>query len=136
MEESKKALIITDGTATTEYLAGIIAGIINGQPPSGYSAAVIQAENFYGSDILPVHAFFLGCEEPKPASFCYTEDLLKHINLSGRRCGVFSADNKALKYLSGIISSCEAKAGKPLLAKKGRVEDHGKTQKWIQSILK
>jgi len=135
VDKSKRALIITDGAATTLHPAGIIAGSINGNPLFGYSAVIMNAENFNGNDLLPVQAFFLGCELPKPATFYYIEDLLMHINLSGRRCGIFSGDYKALKYLSGLIRSCEAAAGDPLPVKNEGLNGDG-IKIWIESILK
>ena len=135
MDKSKKALIITDGAPTTVRLAGIIAGNINGNPLFGYSAVIMNAENFNGNDLLPVQAFFLGCELPKPASFYYLEDLLMHINLSGRRCGIFSGDYKALKYLSGLIRSCEAATGDPLQVKNEGLSGD-EIEIWLKNILK
>ena len=134
MISKKKALIITDDSETTANLAEIITRIINKNKINGYSASIIKTEEFKGNDILPVQAFFLGCGEPQPYSFTYIEDLLAHINLSGRRCGVFSANSKAVKYLSGIIGTCEAVSGEPFWAKDGKT-DLEELEKWINGIL-
>ena len=116
-------------------LAETVTGTVNGDAFPGYSAALIPADDFTGTDILPVHAFFLGCGEPEPPSFYYIEELMYHINLAGRFCGVFSGNAKAVKYLSALVRPCEAAAGKPLYAKNGLITSD-EMLKWIQSILK
>jgi hypothetical protein len=70
--------------------------------------------NFQCSDLLGADVFFLGCEKPRPPSFLYLEQLLNHINLAGRFCGVFSAGSLgALNYLKGLLSPCDAVQGTP-----------------------
>ena len=63
----------------------------------------------------------MGCEKPNPDSFSYLADLLKHINLAGRPCGVFSpGSEKAAKYLAGLVKDSEAALNpKPLLSGSG-----------------
>ena len=130
--ENKKIVIITDGTAPIQKVAESIAAAIGEY--QGYSATVIQGESFYGSDLLPAYAFFLGCEKPNPLSFFYIETLFEHINLAGRSCGIFSSKDKALKYLSLLVRDSEAAMGKPFLAKNG-VADSNELHNWIQDIL-
>jgi len=96
---------------------------------------VVNADQFSGDNLLPAQTFFLGCEEPNPSSFYYIEDLLKHINLAGRSCGIFSSNAKALKYLSSLVHDSEAAVGETFLAKNG-VADGKLLQKWIQDTLK
>ena len=100
----KKVLIITDDSVeTAKIAAGIKAAL------SGSTVLVKNASGFRGNDILPADAFFLGCEKPMPDSFVYLADLLKHINLAGRPCGIFSpGSEKAVKYLAGLIKDSEA----------------------------
>ena len=104
METKKKVLIITDGVEeTAKMAAGIVAALKND------NVAVKTASEFKGNDILPAQAFFLGCEKPKPDSFAYLTDLLKHINLAGRPCGVFSPGSEdAAKYLAALVHDSEA----------------------------
>jgi len=134
VEGNKKVLIVTDDDTFTQDLAEKITAII--MPPSfdGYSASVMKSDTFYGTDILPAHAFFLGCGTPSPSSFTYIEILLDRINLAGRPCGVFSSNPKALRYLSGIVRTSEASVGKPLLAKNGKVDD-AKLREWVKNVL-
>ena len=135
MEINRKITIITDSAASTQYLAeGIAAAIENGSF-SSYSVSILHAEQFSGTDLLPAHAIFLGCEEPKPSSFFYIEELFEHINLAGRLCGIFSVNAKAIKYLSAIVSASETVVSSPLLAKNG-TPDAVTIQNWIQNILK
>jgi hypothetical protein len=131
--ENRKIVIIIDGAAPIQEFAENIAAIIGGF--QGCSAAVIQAESFSGSDLLPAYAFFLGCEEPNPLSFSYIEELFQHINLAGRSCGVFSSSGKALEYLSLLVSDSEATVGKPFLTGDGAA-DGGTLSDWIQGIIK
>ena len=68
-----------------------------------------SASDFKGNDLLPAEAFFIGCEKSSPDSFIYLTNLLKHINLVGRPCGVFSSGSeKTIKYLAGLVKDCEA----------------------------
>ncbi|MDR0290976.1 MAG: hypothetical protein LBI06_08580 [Treponema sp.] len=133
MENNRTIVIITDGAAPILELAGSIAAIIGNYP--GYTASVIQADNFTGADLLPAHAFFLGCGQPKPPSFFCMEAFFGHINLAGRPCGIFASTARASKYLSVLISDCKSATGKPFMAK-GGAADSGQLQKWVQGILK
>jgi len=100
----KRVLIITDGSEETAKMAAGIASALKGN-----TVSIKSASEFKGNDILPVDAFFLGCEKPGPESFTYLADLLKHINLSGRPCGIFSpGSEKIVKYLSNLVRDCEA----------------------------
>jgi len=97
-------LILTDGAPGTVKMAADIAETLKGNKVFAKTAF-----EFAGNDILPADAFFLGCENPAPESFTYITDLLKHINLAGRACGVFSpGTKKTTVYLAGLIKDCEA----------------------------
>jgi len=132
--ENRKILIVADDEASTQGLAKKIASII--VPPlfDGYSVSVLKSDTFYGTDILPVHAFFFGCGLPSPSTFTYIEMLFKRINLAGRQCGFFSSSPKALKYLSNTVRVSEAYMGKPLLAKGGKIDDT-KLLEWVKKTL-
>ena len=96
-------IIIDEDEGTEKMAAGITAAL------KGNKVSVTRASEFKGNDILPAEAFFLGCGKPKPASFSYLGVLLKHINLAGRPCGVFSPrSEEAAKYLAGLVGDCEA----------------------------
>jgi hypothetical protein len=124
----KTALIVIEGTETLKKIAEELSVAFH-----GYQTTIRQAESFSGIDILPANVFFLGCEKPGPDSFSYLGKLLQHINLSGRSCGVFSTDNKALKYLSKLTEACGASSGKPLLIK--NISDASALiNNWIQTI--
>lgn len=70
---------------------------------AGCCVVSIEACNFSGVQILPADVYFFGCENPHPPSFRYLEDVLNHINLAGRVCGVFSSrPGEAVKYLSDM----------------------------------
>ena len=133
METIKKVAIITDGAAPLQEAAESIAAIIGGYP--GHSAAVIQAERFSGTDLLPAYAIFLGCQESKPSSFAYIEALLGHINLAGRSCGIFSSNAKALGYLSALVRDSEIATGSPFQIENGKI-DTEKLKSWVQKVLK
>ena len=119
-------LIVTDGSTGIAKLAGEIAEALKGNKVSTKAAS-----EFMGNDILPADAFFLGCEKPKPAAFAYLTDVLKHINLAGRPCGVFSSGSeKAVKYLASLVKDSEAALNpEPLLAGGGSVRI------WVQSVV-
>jgi len=134
VEESRKVLIVTDDEAHSQSLAHDIASVITPPMFENYSVSMIKADQFYGTDILPAHAFFLGCGVPSPMTFTYIEVLMERINFAGWPCGVFSSSPKALKYLSGIVRASEASMGKPLLAKNGEV-DEARLCEWVKTIL-
>ena len=127
VKAKKTVLIITDDSAEMAKLAGEIAAALKGNKVSTKTAS-----GFMGNDILPADVFFLGCEKPRPAGFAYLADLLKHINLAGRPCGVFSSGSeKATKYLVGLVKDCEAALNpEPLLADDGL--DIGN---WARSVV-
>jgi hypothetical protein len=130
VEPKKKVLIITDGTDP-----------INGIAESIYAALTVctvemcNAQEFAGNDLLPAEVFFIGCENPEPASFSYLSMFLKHINLADRSCGVFSTSGNTLKYLSGLVEKCEARAGKPLLVENREIKTDA-LNKWLEEIIK
>jgi len=129
VDNKKRVLIVTDGTDPIKAIAESIASCLTGS-----EVKICSAESFAGTDLLPAHVFFLGCEDPNPDSFNYISQMLAHINLAGRRCGVFSSNNKALKYLSGLVKSCEAVLGEPLLAGNGEIKQ-ADLKKWLKGIL-
>ena len=127
MKTKKTVLIVTDGSAGAAKMAGEIAAALEGNKVSTKAAS-----DFKGNDILPADAFFLGCEKPRPVAFAYLADVLRHINLAGRSCGVFSSDSeKAVKYLAGLVKDCEAALNpEPLLAGGGP-----DVINWAQSVV-
>ena len=127
MKTKRNVLIITDDSGETAKMAAGIAAALKGNKVS-----VKSASDFKGNDILPAEAFFLGCEKPEPDSFAYLADLLKHINLAGRPCGVFSpGSEKAARYLIGLLKNCEAALNPdPLSASSG-----GAVKKWAQNVI-
>jgi len=127
---SKKALIITDGTISIQSIAQLIAGAL-----SGFKVKICAASEFDGTDLLPAEVFFIGCENSAPPSFSYLEEMLSHINLASRKCGVFSVKEKPLKYLAKIIKDCEADTGEPLLAPDGKINKTS-LNKWLKKTLK
>ena len=127
MKTKKRVLIITDDSGETAKMA---AGIVTAL--KGNKVSLKAASEFKGNDILPAEVFFLGCEELQPESFSYLADLLKHINLSGRTCGVFSpGTEKTAKYLAGLLKNCEAVLNpQPFFG--GSAEA---VKKWAQNVL-
>jgi hypothetical protein len=123
----KNILIVTDDSqGMSEMAAGIAAAL------KGNNVTVKPASQFKGNDILPADAFFLGCEKPSPVSFTYIADLLKHINLAGRSCGVFSTGSaKAAKYLTGLVHDSEAALNpRPLFPASG-----AEIKDWCLSVI-
>ena len=129
MERTKTVLIVIDGADTVKKASDAISAALE-----EYHVVVRPAESFVGTDLLPAHAFFLGCGMPKPASFAYIAEMLSHINLSGRPCGVFSQNKAALNYLSNLVKDSGAAKGKPLLIK-DEAADSILIKKWVREIL-
>jgi len=112
-----KAVIITDGTELIQSTALLIKESLN-----GYKVNICCAEGFEGTELLPSDVFFIGCESPSPKSFSWLEDLLSHINLASRKCGIFSAKVKSIKYLRTILKSCEADISELEIDENGKVK--------------
>jgi hypothetical protein len=130
--ENRQIVIIIDGVAQTQKLAGDIVAIIG--KSQGYSAVTVSADAFSAVDLLPASVFFMGCGEPEPLSFHYIETLFKHINLKGRSCGLFSFSGKGIKYLSALVQDSETDIAKPFLINDDAA-DNEKLQNWVQSVL-
>jgi hypothetical protein len=126
VKAKKTVLIITDGPDQVGKIADSIAAALKGN-----TVTIKAASEFAGTDILPVEVFFIGCETPKPASFSYLSDLLKHINLAGRSCGIFSPQSEtAAAYLTGLLKDSEAALNpKPLFAKTADISA------WAEKVL-
>jgi len=112
----KKVLIVTDGSESVKLIAQSLEKGL-----TGFSVNVCTAEKFNGTDLLAADAFFLGCEKSSPASFSYLQKMLSHINLAGRKCGVFSNNEKAVKYLKSILKDSEVLISEPILAADGKI---------------
>ncbi|MCL2243788.1 MAG: hypothetical protein FWC03_04880 [Treponema sp.] len=126
MSAKKKVLIITDGTELIESIARSVKSALK------CTVKISHAGKLDGTDLLSAETFFIGCEKPNPSSFDYLSDMLKHINFAGRHCGIFSANNKALKYLGGIIKDCEVITGEPLLI---AGHDAVSVSNWVNTII-
>ena len=126
MKQKRNVLIVTDGSAETVKMAAEIKAVLKDSKVSSKAAS-----EFAGNDILSADVFFLGCEKPRPDSFAYLGDLLQHMNLAGRSCGVFSSGSeKAASYLTGLFKDSEAslKAG-PFTGSGAGIK------KWVQSVI-
>jgi len=126
----KRVLIITDGAESTQLIAKSIENALIDS-----IVKICKIQEFTGTDILPADMFFLGSESPSPVSFAYLEDMLAHINLVSRTCGIFSTNKEALKYLRKIVKDCEASLGEPFLAPDGKVNAPD-VEKWVKTLLK
>jgi len=134
VKTKRKVLVVTDNGPVTVNIAKNIAAVFGNAPFDHWSATVISAGDFSPTRILPVHAFFLGCEKPESPDFTPVKELFKHINLAGRPCGVFSTQANAIKYLSGLVRDSEAALGSPLVVEDG-AKDSRKLKKWVGSII-
>jgi len=132
VKTKKKVLVVTDNGSGS--IAKSIAAVFGSAPFTDWSASVVNAGDFTPTRILPVNAFFLGCEKPESPEFADIKTLFKHINLAGRPCGVFSAKANAVKYLSGLVRDSEAALGSPLVVENG-AEDSRKLKKWVGGII-
>jgi hypothetical protein len=127
VKTKKTVLIVTDGTESIQKLAEAIAGSLREN-----RVTIRSASQFAGTDILPAEVVFIGCEEPNPVSFAYLEELLRHINLAGRPCGLFSLrSKKAAAYLSDLVHDSELDSDPVILFG----SDAGDAAKWAERII-
>ena len=110
MGAKKSVLILTDGS---EKVAEIAAGI--SKALKGNKVTVKEASVFEGTDLLPAEILFIGCCESSPSSFGYVDEMLRHINLAGRRCGIFASSAKAAQYLKKLLKSSEISVDQKIL---------------------
>jgi hypothetical protein len=127
VEPKKYVLIITDDTESTNKIAGYIAGSLGNA-----HVVTLGASEFSATDILPADIYFFGCEKPRPPSFSCLSDLLGHINLAGRPCGLFSPKSReAVKYLAGMVRDSElALYTHPLL-----VGEPESIKSWVAEVI-
>ena len=127
MGERKTALIVTDGTEKVTNIAKAIAAALKGK-----KVLIKDASAFAGTDLLPAEILFFGCEEPSPPSFGYLDEMLRHINLAGRVCGVFSPSSvKAVQYLNRMLKSSGVTFNaEPLIAEKS-----GGIKEWAAKVI-
>jgi len=127
-----KALIITDGTKPIRSVALLIKDALS----NGYKVKICSAKKFAVTDLLPADIFFIGCKRAKPKSFAGLDEFFAHVNLASRRCGIFSINEKSLKYLKSMLADSEANLGEPLLVSEDEVEKSASNiNKWIKNLF-
>jgi hypothetical protein len=103
VEAKRCILIVTDGTESTQKIGEEIA-----QKLKGNQVVIKKSPDLCGTDILPADVYFFGCENPHPRSFACLEQVLLHINLVGRPCGLFSpCSQEAVRYLAALVHDSE-----------------------------
>ena len=130
MSANKNVLIVTDGQKSIDLIAKSIKKEL-----TGCDTGLNNADKFSGTTLLAAETFFLGCEKPNPDSFAYLGEMLSHINLASRKCGIFSTNEESLDYLRSLVKDCEAACGEPLLVTDDKV-DASVIKNWVNSILK
>ncbi|MDR2096165.1 MAG: hypothetical protein LBP76_11730 [Treponema sp.] len=127
MKTKKNILIVTDGMESTQKIAEKIAVQL-----SGNRVVLLTALDVAGTDVLPADAYFLGCEKRQPSSFAYLEELLRHINLVRRPCGIFSSQSKmAVKYLTSLVRDSEM----ALYPQPYFENEEADLSKWVEAVL-
>jgi hypothetical protein len=129
VNERKRVLIVTDEGKTVMATALAMTSEL-----SDYKTVICSGESFAGTDLLPTDVFILGCEKPHPASFAYLAEMLAHVNLAGRKCGIFSTNEKAQKYLYNLVKDCEITVGEPLLIQENAARKPD-LKKWLLELL-
>jgi hypothetical protein len=105
VSDQKRVLIVTDGDPETLEMADKIAESLE-----DVDVVFKRAIEFRGNDLFGVDVFFVGCVWPSPPTFVYVENFLIHVNLAGRRGGVFCTGRpETAAYLDAIFSESEAK---------------------------
>ena len=135
MEEKGKILIITDNSSVIRQFAEKMIEFFDNSPLSGsFSISEMNSEVFSGKDLLPVSAFFIGCETPQAFTSPYFNDFFKHVNLAGRACGIFSPDKKAIAYMKRLLKESEAALGNPFLCENNITKKN--LLNWMKEIIK
>ncbi|MDR1908962.1 MAG: hypothetical protein LBQ35_03510 [Spirochaetaceae bacterium] len=104
MKTEKRALIVSDGTGPAAALAENIVAALAGL----YHTRLVRAAEFSATDLLPAEVCFFGCTAPNPPSFAHFAEVLGHINLAGRRCGLFApGSGETAGYLEALVRDSE-----------------------------
>jgi hypothetical protein len=122
----EKVLIVTDGAESIRKMADKIAESLE-----NCTVTAVNAEDFSGTQLLPAALCFFGSESSKPPSFKYLDTVLRHINLAGRRCGIFSNSNDAAEYLKEMVHDSEITLYPDVL-----MEGKGDVKKWTKNVAK
>ena len=127
----KKAIIITDGSKPVRMTALFIKETL-----TDYKVKICSPKKFAGTDLLPVDAFFIGSKKQRVKNFAYLEELLAHINLASRKCGIFGLNDKAIKYLKTLTNDCEADIKDLLLNIEDSLSNANKSaiKKWLSGF--
>ena len=103
VKTKKTILIVIDEADSTLKMAQKIVFAL-----SDCNVLMRNASQFNPTELLGADVCFFGCEKPKPVSFAALEQVLLHINLAGRPCGLFSqGQENAISYLKTIIKDSE-----------------------------
>ena len=102
MAGKKTALIVTDDNGPIKTLAGAIASALD-----GFTVVTVEAGDFLGTHLLPADLCFFGSQTANPPSFKYLDSVLRHINLAGRPCGIFSCSVAGADYLKDMMRDSE-----------------------------
>jgi hypothetical protein len=125
----KKAFIITDGTKPVRSIALLIKESL-----VDYKVKICPAKRFDGTDLLVADIFFIGSKRAKPKSFANLEEMLAHINLASKKCGIYSLNEKALIYLGGILADSEADLAQPFVFSEDKIEKSA-VNKWVNKLI-
>ncbi|MDR0403414.1 MAG: hypothetical protein LBH35_07505 [Treponema sp.] len=124
MNDKKNVLIVVDGAESMLKMAASIAAALK-----DFSVVTLTAGEFSGTQILPADICFFGVEAPNPLSFAYLNTMLRHINLAGRPCGVFSCSESGAEYLRDMVHDSEL-ALHPVVLMEGK----GDVEEWAKSV--
>jgi hypothetical protein len=127
MDTKKNIAIITDNAKDTLKMAEAVSDALK-----NHNVKQIYAGDFAGTDILRPGIIFLGCASPNPASFSYLAKVLKHINLAGRKGGIFAASKEAAAYLEDLVRDSDITLPCPSAFTTGM--DADQTKKWAKEI--
>ena len=90
----------------------------------------VEASEFSPVLLMEADFYFFGCAKSKPDNFEYFVDVLKHINLAGRECAVFSSEKGGIDFLTDIIKDSDVRlACEPLVS-----SDMDVIKKWVQKM--
>jgi hypothetical protein len=121
----KNALIVIDGATSIRKMADAIAVVLK-----DFTLVSVTANEFLGTHILSADICFFGSGTSNPPSFSSLNMILRHINLAGRPCGVFSNSVDGAEYLRNMVQDSEL-ALYPVVLMEGK----GDVKKWTESII-
>jgi hypothetical protein len=130
MKQVENILVLIDGEESTRKCAQAIVAAL-----SGKKVKVVTGDEFQGTDMLGADFCFFGCARAAPDSFGYFEKLMGHINLTLRRCAIFSPESDKAELAAGYLVKLIGDSGIKLVGEPFAGANIGEISLWAEKTV-